>query len=239
MQKTVIGLDPEIFVVNESGKIICPTIFAEPSKTFIPASTVSGGFNRDGMAIELNPSPDSDPRELARKTRGLLIEAEKKLRNKGARPIETIGANIFSDGDESTFAEDIMQGGCDPDFNAYTGQINVRNVDYTIYPFRFCGGHIHITAPFIRSFDEACGFIQNLRPLGEYLSQFEDNHWSKMRRTAYGQEGDFRWRSDKERIEYRTPDSSWMWAEFRSSKVMEEVFKIITNTINKFTTVGV
>lgn len=233
--ETKIGLDPEFLVRNTSGKIICPAEFSKKLKKFIPATNKKlGGFNRDGMAVEFNPTPSDSPEVLSRTVQLLYAEAREKLSQFGGELTPQIGANIYEEGDESTFTHDVKVGGCDPDFNAYTMEINSRRIDYNTYPYRFCGGHIHMTAPFLRSWEEACIFIQSLKPLGEFLGTLEDGKWSKLRREAYGQEGDFRWRPEESRIEYRTPDASWIWEDIRSGKAMKEVFKIINNTVQQF-----
>lgn len=233
--KLKLGLDPEVLVVNQSGQFVCPGKFLKASKQVIPSSNKKiGGFNRDGMAIELNPSPSTDPRDLSDKMRTLFRESMNKLRAIGLYPTQQIGANIFQNGDRASFLPDVYQGGCEPDWNAYTKEQNIVNVNYQEFEYRYCGGHIHVSAPFIRNFDQACEFIRSLKPLSQYLSTFEDNKWSLERRRVYGKDGDFRWREDDKRIEFRTPDATWIWKEMETREVMPEIFKIISNSVQKF-----
>lgn len=235
MQKLVIGLDPEFLTANEEEIFVCPQVLdVGPKRVVKSRFEKAGGFNRDGMAIELNPSPTDQPTTLTENLRILFADAQDILGKKGFHMVPFIGANIFDWGDKKTFMPDVYEGGCDPDFNAYTREMNHPGVNYARYPYRFCGGHIHVSAPFINNFDQACEFIQKLRPLSQFLAQFEDSVWSYKRREVYGKEGDFRWREEVQRIEYRTPDSSWIWEDLNTGRVMPEVFKIIGAVAQSF-----
>lgn len=233
--KVKLGLDPEILVVNEAGKFVCPGKFLKaPKRLSLSANKKFGGFNRDGMAIELNPTPSTSSAELSNKMKALFAESMNQLRAIGLYPTQQIGANIFENGDKESFMPDVYQGGCDPDWNAYTQQQNQCDVNYEEFGLRFCGGHIHVEAPFIKSFDQACEFIRGLKPLSEYLATFEDKTWSSERRKFYGKEGDFRWREDGKRVEFRTPDATWIWEEMSTGKVMPEIYGIISNHVQRF-----
>jgi hypothetical protein len=230
-----LGHDGEFLVRNVRGKIVCPKKWITSLKKEVPAQCNRGGFNRDGMAVELNPKPAHTPEEMIENTRLLFDEVTKQLMKFGYKITEQVGADIFKEGDQRTFAEDVLMGGCAPDFNAYTGKTNCRGIDYKIYPYRFCGGHIHIEAEFIRSWTQALKFIRDLdKNMFKIVSKFETQEWSKKRREAYGQKGDFRWKPQNNLIEYRTPDASWVWADLKGQKASHLLFDVVDQTITKF-----
>ena len=209
-KRPTFGADPE-FYLGKGDLITCPDTICPTPKTTMSVGKF-GGFNRDGMALELNPSPSESIREVAQNLTELLSVAGSMAMQFGWEISKSLAANV-NRALNSTLPQDVFQIGCDPDYNAYTGRVNKVTVDPKLYLDRFAGGHIHIGVGEIE-FDEVCELVKLFDYHAGLLSvMYSDPKVALERRKTYGRAGDFRFDAAKGIIEYRTPDAGWLWVE--------------------------
>lgn len=127
--------------------------------------------------------------------------------------------------------------GCNPDFNAYTREKNPTNVDYSEWPYRECGGHMHFfwgklgytgislmknkfdVIPLIKALDGTVGILSVLLTKG--------NPEEARRRKVVGKAGCFRMSSTH--VEYRTPSNFWL----RSPRIVSLLFGVAREVITR------
>jgi hypothetical protein len=206
------GLDPEI-LVQKDDKIVCPLVFATVPKEVTPFGA-AGGYNRDGMALELNPNPSHIIREVSANLHTLLKQAIDMAGLYGFKLSKSLHVNISEALNADNLPGDVYEIGCEPDYNAYTRKVNQVKVDPSKYLDRFCGGHIHIGVGSIQ-FPEACELVKLFDYHAGLLSVMYslDIETARRRRETYGKAGAFRFDEEKGKIEYRVPDASWLWVE--------------------------
>lgn len=212
-----IGTDPEFFIVSKRGRPVpAHHLFGDKHHKH----EISNGVKafRDGYAVEINVPPSDSVLALAKSmragllgVRGLLLEGQRLV----AVPVVSIDPSA----DLRDAPDDVLHFGCDPSYDAYTGQEKCPRVDASKHPYRYAGGHMHFSATsaeiskgrfgwlkkkdnhllFIRMLDYRVGIPLTLMALGP--GQFE-------RRRVYGQAGEFRpqeYPDGSLGLEYRTP----------------------------------
>lgn len=214
-----LGADPEVFVRNAAGELVSahgmvPGTKAEPHK-------VNGGaIQVDGMALEFNIDPASTEDEFVRN----IVRVVEQLKSYLPHGHTLDFSAVAHFGEEMIKAQpaEASELGCEPDYNAYTGEANPRpNADT---PFRTAAGHIHIG--WTDSVDrddpdhiEACEMLtQQLDySLAPYLDMLDPD---TTRRELYGQVGSYRPKSFG--VEYRVPSNYWLTSE----ELMRMVWRI-------------
>lgn len=212
-----VGADTEHFLVKD-GKPYCPfEILPQPKVT----DSVHGvACNRDGMAIELNPTPKPDMQTLAEDVRTGLLKLKTAF---SADNIQIVAEPRITLRKSVRLPEDVFEIGCVPDRNAYRrGAYNTTSVDAKKFRDRYAGGHIHFGSDEPFSYAGAIDFIKSLDiwftiPIMAELQKVVGDSLITMareRRAVYGKAGDYRWNGDVDpkrakRIEYRTPDNLW------------------------------
>jgi hypothetical protein len=101
------------------------------------------------------------------------------------------------------------QFGCDPDFNAWTEDIN-RSPEITIPNLRTCGGHVHVaTKELAKNQQDYPLFVRHMdRTLGVWSMQHDTD---TQRRLLYGKAGAFR--PKEYGVEYRVLSNFWIASE--------------------------
>lgn len=208
VSKVLIGCDPELFVVKDgafvSGHNMIPGTKDKPYK--VPF----GAVQVDGTALEFNIDPASSAEEFLHNVKAVQKELKKML-PKGYELVATPVARY----DPKYFAEKIPEEakklGCDPDFNAWTGQMNEvpNSRDIT---FRTAAGHIHIgwtEDADVKNGDhfEDCQMMakQLDYTLGMYSCLWDKDN---TRRNLYGKAGAFR--PKPYGVEYRVLSNMWL-----------------------------
>ena len=210
----LIGTDPEFFVKLE-GKLVSAHGLVEGSK-YAPQEVKGGAVQVDGMALEFNTDPASTKEEFSYNIHQVLacmrtlIPSEYEF---DFSPVAHFGAEYIA-----AQPEEAKELGCEPDFNAYTGQVNPTpdaNGD-----FRTAAGHIHIgidrtlTVPEQQKLVILCDLFMGLPSLVWDIDT--------ERRELYGKAGCFRVKPYG--IEYRTLSNAWL----QSVEVQEYVFDLAT-----------
>lgn len=214
MNGFTIGADPELFL-KENGKAISAFGMVEGTKES-PHKTANGAYQVDGMALEFNIDPVS--------TYSAFEQFNINIINTIKAMKERVSAN--SDTNKYSFAIQPTQDfdpeylatqppaalelGCDPDFNAYTGEENPRP-DGT-RTFRTAAGHVHVGWGADIPIDneehrEICNsFVKMLDATVGMFMTFIDR--DPRRREMYGKAGACRYKPYG--VEYRTPSNVWI-----------------------------
>ena len=142
MTEYLIGADPELFLVNDTGQFISAHDIVPGSKKE-PTPVLHGSVQPDGCAAEFNIHPAKSVGEFQMYIKDVLSELSSRVNSTNpdlqlvVRPTATFDAEYFS-----TLPRKALHLGCEPDFNAWTGKRNRR--PRTTKPFRTGAGHIHI-----------------------------------------------------------------------------------------------
>lgn len=212
-----IGADPELFVRN--GKELVSAVGLIPGDKKNPHKVKDGAVQLDGMAAEFNIDPASSPEEFVANVSSVMAQLSAMLpkgHSLDAIPVADFGEELINA--QPASAREL---GCDPDFDAYTGQENpTPNVNT---PFRTGAGHVHIgwtdgadiTDPKHLADCRALALALDITLAIPSLSFDPDNR----RRELYGNLGCFR--PKPYGMEYRVLSNAWL----RDPALVEWVFK--------------
>ena len=212
--KYTLGCDPEFFIQDKDGAIVpvCGLLGGTKKE---PIPIEGGAYQEDNCAAEINTLPARSQSEWVSRVRDVMARVEEKL---GVYDFINTATHEFT-------KEQIMAGGrqartfgCDPDYNAWTGEQN-KNPRPPTPGFRTVSGHIHVGAntsqvDLVKKLDLVLGVPAIL--MGDDVS----------RRALYGQAGAFRPKSYG--IEYRVLSNFWCF----STDLMEWVWNGVDRAIH-------
>jgi hypothetical protein len=217
-----IGCDPEVFIRNENSLQFACAHNLVPGTKEKPFPVPYGAVQVDGMALEFNIDPVTNADDFVRNVTRVYHELGNMAHPYKLVPVPTanFNAQVFEDAPAEA---KIL--GCEPDFNAYTGQANPRPQGDR--PFRTASGHVHIgwtegVDPHGRGHFEDCKDVVKMLDciLGlQSLSYDKD----KQRRSLYGKAGAFRPKSYG--VEYRVLSNRWLTSEELMRWVFEATVK--------------
>lgn len=204
-----LGCDPEFFVTGPDGTPVTAAGLI-PGDKELPHPVTGGAIQVDGMAVEFNTNPvPLNNREAFHTNFVEVVSALKKALPKGhdllIQPSIVFDAEYYA----TVVPDSAKKLGCDPDYNAYTGEKNVPPSSDS--PARGAAGHIHIGwgkdipalhdehMALCREFVKCLDFW-----VGMGLTIFETD---TERRKMYGAAGAFRPKSYG--VEYRVPSNAW------------------------------
>lgn len=224
-----LGADPEVLLVNNisglpQGGIECSTGTKES-----PEPVPFGAVQVDGMALEYNIHPAKTIDEWVENHNKVLDSLEEKANAKGLGlcDVSLLDYTHYIKNCEPTDDELIF--GCDPDFNAGTGEENEMPDNDGSIMFRTAGGHVHVG---FSNWAESCGdALETSRILVKLMdatlglwSVFEDSGIE--RKQLYGKAGAFRVKSYG--FEYRTLSNFWIFNEEYLKHVFTTVTELLT-----------
>lgn len=228
MSKILIGADPEIFV-SRDGKLVSAHGLIKGSK-HDPLKVNRGAVQVDGMALEFNIDAADSEQAWMDNINGVMEILASMV---PAYKLECIPTAHFGLEYIRAQPEEAKELGCDPDYNAYTVDVNPRPNGET--DFRTGAGHIHFGLPEtgndapVNDADYIAWLAAKVRELDFYLglpSLFYDG--DTKRRELYGKAGAFR--PKKYGMEYRTLSNQWLkddnlkrWAYKASMDAMERI----------------
>jgi len=201
--KLLLGCDPEAFLKDVQGTLRSSIGKIGGSKVCPMPLPLGTGYcvQEDNVALEFNIPPAEGRSQFVdsiTKTLNFLSEEVKMM----------YGYHITTESAASFPAEELLDPnalvfGCDPDYNAWTGQINPKPkaADPNL---RSCGGHVHV----------GCGKAVD----GRKVIQMMDLHLGvpsvlmdkgDLRKQLYGAAGAYREKSYG--VEYRTLSNFWIF----------------------------
>jgi len=214
MSAFTIGADPELFL-RENGKAISAFGMVEGTKES-PYKTPNGAYQVDGMALEFNIDPVSTVGQFEQFNINIIKtiqEMKQRVSQNSDVKKYTFAIQPTQDFDEKYLESQpaaALELGCDPDFNAYTGEENPRP-DGT-RTFRTAAGHVHVGWGANIPTDneehrEICNnFVKMLDATVGMFMTFIDR--DPRRREMYGKAGACRYKPYG--VEYRTPSNVWI-----------------------------
>tara|TARA_B100000929_G_C15511743_1_gene421159 strand:- start:36395 stop:37210 length:816 start_codon:yes stop_codon:yes gene_type:complete len=223
----MVGCDPELFLRKDDSFVSAYGLI--PGTKADPHRVRSGAVQVDGMAVEFNIEPATTLRGFKSRIKAVRRQLEAMLEG-----YELVSSPIahFDEAYMRSQPEEALELGCDPDYNAYTGEANERpngNVS-----FRTAGGHVHIGWTTDAPLDhpdhvEACRMLT--RELDFYLgvpSLFWDTEDG--RRAMYGKAGAFR--SKSYGVEYRSLSNAWLADDDIMGFVFKQTQKAFKNLVD-------
>lgn len=199
------GCDPEFFVSRKGQPVSAHGLI--PGNKKDPFKVPFGAVQVDGMALEFNINPAKGEAGFMRNLKSVLDSILKMVpeHEMYALPVADFGLEYIE-----AQPEEAKELGCEPDYNAYTGQANPRPQAAT--PFRTASGHIHIgwtqdVDPLDPGHFEACRILAKALDVGLGVPSLL---WDKddRRRQLYGKAGSFR--SKHYGMEYRVLSNQWI-----------------------------
>lgn len=203
-----IGCDPEVFLRNKAtGKMVSAHDLL-PGTKLKPHPVQYGAVQVDGLAAEININPTTDSVQWTLLL-GSVIEQLKGM--VPGHDLQIIPAYEWDRAYFDTLPENAKTLGCDPDFNAWTGEQNPAPNGMTT--LRGCGGHVHmggwadVKDPYDSlHFQECCAHVKQM----EYYVCIYSLLWDtdSRRRSQYGLSGSFR--PKPYGVELRTLSNMWL-----------------------------
>jgi len=191
-----LGADPELFWVRGDNPV---SVIGKLGGTKDHPRDIGQGcaVQEDNVAAEFNIPPCESLDAFIHHINYNLAFLEKEADKIGAKLSLTASA-IFSAGELAN--PKAMEFGCEPDFNAWTMDVNPRPTASN-FALRSAGGHIHMST------DE--DYIQVIRAMDLHIgAQLIKVDKDTRRRELYGKAGAFRPKDYG--VEYRTPSNYWI-----------------------------
>lgn len=223
IDKVTLGSDPEFFIFDQiNNKFIasCGWIGGTKEKPIYLKDKL--GYQEDNVALEFNVPPTTSSKELIGNVNELINYIETKYFFKEKKYKIVAKASAYFDIDQLS-TEQAKKFGCDPDYNAWTNEVNeIFDIQTNL---RSCGGHIHIgydkpnihsNLQIIRLFDLYLGVPSVLLDL------------DTDRKQLYGKAGAFR--HQKYGVEYRTLSNFWL----TNQELADWVFSNVYIALDKF-----
>lgn len=216
--RILVGSDPELFLVNRDG-MFRSAFGLIPGTKKDPYPVEKGTIQVDGMAAEIGiTATDNEDEWVENHTR--VMEQLRGMLPKGYN-FSIVPSCRFHGSHFKKQPEEAKELGCDPDFNAYTLEVNPRPDNNTT--MRTASGHVHvgfcenadITSP---EHIQRCATL--VKQLDCYLG-LPSLMWDRdtKRRSMYGRAGAFR--PKPYGVEYRVLSNAWL----ENEKRMRFVFK--------------
>lgn len=220
-----VGCDPEIFLSDSSGNVVSAHNLIPGTKAR-PYPTKYGAVQVDGVAAEINTTPTERWDVFQMYVRETMKELQAMVPK---HKFEIKPCNIFNKEYFDTLPEETKLLGCDPDYNAWTGQVNPAPSAENKF-LRTAAGHIHVgwtnvDNPMDETHFEDCRIVAKQLDycLGVYTLLWDND---SRRRELYGRAGAFR--PKKYGIEYRTPSNMWL----RHDGLAGQVFNMAYTAVN-------
>lgn len=208
MNNVLIGADPELFVGN--GGQILTAIGKVGGTKEAPRLVPMGALQEDNVLLEFNIDPAESLEVFIRNIKGVLAKGREDLAQHGLDVIAGVSSHIFEADILDAAGEQAWVFGCEPDYNAWTRDVNYMPRD--VHPcLRTAGGHVHIgfnhidTVTKRKSADviKMCDYILGLS------SVIRDT--DERRKQLYGKAGACRFK--KYGVEYRTLSNFWLFSD--------------------------
>lgn len=208
MNKVLIGADPETFV--GSGSRILSAIGHVGGTKESPRKVNLGALQEDNVLFEFNIDPAASLAEFQRNIRSVLSQGSDVLGLSGLSVIPKVSSHRYQEDELRSFGESAFVFGCEPDFNAWTSDMNGKP-KASDPGLRTAGGHIHIGYSHLESPSMELNYqlVQMCDILLGLPSVLMDN--DDERRELYGKAGSLRHKMYG--VEYRTLSNFWIFSD--------------------------
>lgn len=225
----LVGCDPELFLKDASGKFVSAHTLL-PGTKIEPYKVPRGAIQVDGVAAEFNIDPASSAAGFVTNIQTVMTMLRSRI---GTHQLVTEPFAVFEPSYFSTLPPETRELGCNPDFNAWTGQVNPAP-DGEKTTMRTASGHVHIgwckdVNPFGKAHQEDCRMV--VKQLDYYLGMYSllwdpDN----TRRQLYGKAGAFR--PKPYGCEYRVLSNQWLTNENLMSWVWQATYQGVRSLLD-------
>lgn len=216
MSKLLIGADPELFIRNMKTKAPMSIIGRLGGTKDLGRRISRQGHSvlEDNCAAEFNIPPAEDFEMFKKSIKKCISFINKEVQQYDAEVTQEASLSMPIKELENPAA---WVFGCEPDFNAYTGEQNLKSSadDPTL---RSAGGHIHVGFKANASKEEQENVIRCMDMFVGLVSTIADK--DTRRKLLYGKSGAYR-PKPVYGVEYRTPSNFWIWDD--------EVMKLVFN----------
>jgi hypothetical protein len=209
MNPYTIGCDPEFFGMK-AGQFVAMIPFVDGTKDE-PAPLPNGGFvMRDNVAVEFGIPPARTVSQWVENINITLADMKEYLPD----DIELVAVPSAHFPRKELNHDEAKEFGCDPDFNAWSGEKNKPPEGCSTSTFRSCGGHIHVGYVQGSGNDfllDDYGKLRVIRTMdcfhGMFSTILDNSPEAIARRKLYGKAGCFR--PTDYGVEYRTLSNFW------------------------------
>lgn len=233
MQGFSIGADPELFVLDETGKAVSAHGLIPGTKA-IPHKVEGGAIQVDGMAAEFNIDPCTTFEQFNERIKRVMTQLQGFLPS--GYTLSAVPCVVFDQDVWDAAPEEAKELGCSPDFNAWTGSVNPPPKCSEVPTLRTASGHLHIGW----TDDADMGDVQHILNCQDLVKQLDWylGAWSlKMdpdptRRLLYGKAGACRYKPYG--VEYRVLSNFWLTSKDRRLQVWNRLNQAIWDMRNLF-----
>jgi len=212
MSKFTIGADPELFLLKKGLPFSAIGLIGGTKEDPKPMQKKGFFVQEDNVSVEFNVPPAHNHEEFIANIQYVMSTLKKKLK---AFDLSTDSALVFPE--EQLMHPKALEFGCEPDYNAWTKEMNPRP-KATDASLRSAGGHVHVGTKedpieVIRAMDLFVGCPSIKMDKGT------------LRRQLYGKAGAFRQKNYG--CEYRTLSNFWIFSSELIQWVYEQTAKAI------------
>ncbi len=220
MTKILVGCDPEVFVKKNGVFRSAFGLITGDKKN--PQKVPRGAVQVDGMALEFNIDPAASEEEFCINVQQVLNHMKSMVPD-----YEVVATPVahFTQDYMKEQPKEALELGCDPDYNAWDGSINIKpNADL---PMRTASGHVHIGWTDGQSIHDG-NHVESCNVVGRQMDFFLGLpsllfDGDKERRIMYGKGGCIRYKPYG--VEYRTLSNAWL----NSNSLQAWVFRAVQN----------
>ena len=206
MKHFTLGHDAELFLKRKNKPL--PVYGLVGGTKDFPRPVPDGAVQEDNAMAELNIDPVSTKEDWLHKTASVMTGLTDIIIEK-VPDIELEFSPVVDFTRKQLNFPGFDEIGCEPDYNAYTGEQNAPDsIKFAKGLRRFAGGHIHFGVAGLDTFDKQRSFVRacdlNIALHSvKYEVQCKNN-----RKEFYGQAGAFR--PKPYGVEYRVPSNFWL-----------------------------
>lgn len=218
MTQILVGCDPEFFVKQKGIFKSAFGLIKGDKKN--PQRVNRGAVQVDGMALEFNIDPAASEDEFCVSINTVLDQMRLLVPD---HEFAMVPVATFTQEYMKTQPKEALELGCDPDFNAWSGDANPKPDGDR--PFRTASGHIHIGWTNGQSIDDL-GHVNVCRDVVKQMDFFLGlpslmYDADTQRREMYGKAGCCRFKPYG--VEYRTLSNAWLTDDKRKAWVFRAV----------------
>jgi hypothetical protein len=214
----LVGTDPELWA-SKDGKIVSAHNLIQGTKDK-PFKVNKGAVQVDGLALEFNIDAASSEDEFCLNINEVLAQMQLMIPDHKlvVQPVAHFDMDYMK-----TQPKEALELGCDPDYNAWSGDPNPRPDGDR--PFRTASGHVHIGWTSGQSSDDM-GHISVCRDVVKQMDFYLGlpslmYDADSKRREMYGKAGACRFKPYG--VEYRTLSNAWLSDDARKKWVFRAV----------------
>lgn len=206
--EVTVGCDPEFFLREGGLPTSAHFLIGKFGGKHNPLKLDYGAVQIDGTAVEFNIEPARTAEEFVDYVDKVLLQVRERIDTKydfNYSPVQKYSVAQFAE-----IPPDAKELGCDPDYNAYT--LNVNEKPDVAMPMRTGAGHIHLGWTKDLVVDSRLNMLDCAALVKQldsvlYPASLRWDH-DTQRRTMYGQPGSFRVKSYG--VEYRALSNAWL-----------------------------